>query len=184
MRENCATPQVAPTTGEVARFRVLQGGRGAPTLAAMADPLVSENDEAPGDTERRARLIYWVTDAMRRQKVKSVAALARGMGAPYSSVYRWLDPAGKAPFPMVWLGPLCRTLRLDPMVIALLPPVPADPLAPYVLTEDDPFVVALDAARLATLDAEAVAAGHRRAEAVPPARPRARAAQGACPTIS
>lgn len=178
MRENCATPKVAPTTEEVARFRVLQGGLSAPTLAGMADPLVSENDDAPGDTERRARLIHWVTDAMRRQKVKSIAALARGMGAPYSSVYRWLDPDGKAPFPMVWLGPLCRTLRLDPMVIALLPPVPADPMAPYVLAEDDPFVVALDAARLATLDAAEAVAEAQQAAAAPPARPRARAAQG------
>ncbi len=178
MREKCATPKVVPTTGEVARFRVLQGGLAVPTLAGMAKTPASETEETPGDTERRARLIHWIKDGMRRQKVKSIAALAKGMGAPYSSVHRWLNPEGTAPFPMVWLGPLCRTLRLDPMVIALLLPIPVDPLAPYVLTEDDPFVVALDAARLGTLDAEAEAAVARPAASTPRARPRARAAQG------
>lgn len=173
MRENPSSAEIRTTNNGSRRLRLVQGGLRGHTLPAMGDDTASESEQ-----DRRARLVYWVRDAMRRRQIKSIAALARGMGAPESSVHRWLDEDGTAPFPMVWLGPLCRTLRVDPLVFAQLPPIPADPLAPYLLVTDDLAEVALDAARLALLDTEEAVAAARRSGGAPPSRLRARAAQG------
>lgn len=175
MRENPSSTEIRAADARAPRLRLVQGGLRGHTLPFMGENAASE----AGENEQRARLIYWIRDAMRRRKIKSVAALAKGMGAPESSVHRWLAEEGTAPFPMVWLGPLCRVLRVDPLVFAQLPPIPADPLAPYLLVTDDLAEVALDAARLALLDTEEAVAAARRAGGGPPEQPRERVARSA-----
>ena len=126
----------------------------------------------------RARLVYWVRDRMAKVGITSDRQLAGLMGAPTSNVGRWVGKKGTGNVPLVWLGALSHALRVDPVWFTLLPEIPADPLAPYTLPEDDPLLVAIDAARLARKDRLAAGAVDPPAEGQRPSQPRKRAASG------
>lgn len=127
----------------------------------------------------RERLVYWVKDRMGRVGIDSLRDLAREMGLPSTTVARWFGGKATGGVPLVWMGELCRVLRVDPAWFVLLPPVPVDPSEPFALPDQDPLLVALAAARLARREAAEAGAAAQPAAAPPPARPRARAAQGA-----
>lgn len=176
MRDNVSTTNPLAFSGPVSRLRVIPGGKVVPTLPDVRErPVI---DMTVGETERRDRLVYWVNRRMRDVGITSVRQLADEMGAPASNVDRWLGRDGTGKVEMVWLPELCKALRVDPVWFMVLPAVPADPLAPYALPEDDPLLVALGAARSARRDVEAAEEGDPPAEATPRGRPRRRARQG------
>lgn len=165
MRELVSTPKHVGTSG---RLRVVASGGRVPTL-----PNVDEETEL-SDVERRRRLSYIIRDRMFRLDMKP-AELARRMGVPRTNLDRWIDPQGS--MPMIWLGPLCKALAIDPMVVAELPEIPPDPLERYVVDEDV-VAVATDAAALASLDPGPAEEAAPPAAAEHPAPRRRRAAQG------
>jgi len=124
------------------------------------------------DTARRDRLNYWIKKGMERQGFKEEAAFARAIRAPASTVNRWLSPKMTAVPSLIWLGAICRTLKLDPMLFALLPAIPDDALAPFAL--DAPLATVTDAERLALLDTAAEEESRLGDELPPVGRPRTR----------
>src|SRR3990167_8795876 len=140
MRDSVSTTICSPGPRSGYRSRVRLFTITVPRLSAMPP----ETDAA-----RRARLNYWIKKGMERQGFKEEAAFARAIHAPASTVNRWLSPKATAVPSLIWLGAVCRTLKLDPMLFALLP-IPDDPLAPFAL--DDPSSTVTDAERLALLD--------------------------------
>lgn len=155
---------------------VSRPGRARPTLAAM-----SEEDQ-PSETAQRDRLIYWIRRGMAREDMTQ-ADFARAIGAPPSTVSRWLGDDYKAVPDMTWLGPICRALRVDPMLFAKLPPIPSDPLEQWVLADVTDLLTVSDATRLARLDQGPVDQDDPPAGAGPSERPRRRLPQGGprCP---
>lgn len=122
------------------------------TLPAPPRPAVSEE-------EMRERLTYWVRDRMGRVGIESMRALAAEMGLPSTTVARWFGGKATGGVPLIWMGELCRVLRVDPAWFVLLPPVPEDPSAPFALPDQDPLLAVLGAARLARSAAAEVAGG-------------------------
>lgn len=178
MRANVSTTNLRTLSGAASRLRVIPGGLATPNFDRMAQRTASGTPPAT-EREMRDRLAYWVKDRMGRVGIDSVRDLAREMGVPSSTAARWFGGKATAGVPLIWMGDLCRVLRVDPAWFVLLPPIPADQSAPYALPEDDPLIVALDAARLARRVTTAEAAEDLPFADLPPLPPRRRAAQGA-----
>lgn len=160
------------------RLRVIRGGLVGSTVGDVAQKPES-GTPATTEDEMRARLAYWVKDRMARVGIDGNRDLARAMGLPSSTVARWLGRKATGGVPLIWMGELCRVLRVDPAWFVLLPAIPEDPSAPYALPEDDPLIVALDAARLARRVTVEEAAADQPFADLPPLRRRTRAEQGA-----
>lgn len=144
MRDNVSILNRSTEFGRYARTRI---GARAPARLTV----VGVEAESPGERELRDRLNYWIRWGMFRERM-SEAELARLIGTPATTLNRWLHPDEKAVVDIRRLGPICRALHIDPMVFALLPPIPADPLNEYPMPAALDLLTVTDATRLAQLD--------------------------------
>lgn len=178
MRDSVSILQISPIAGAVDRTWVRVPPRAQPTVLSVV-----KEDEQLAEGEHRDRLIYWIRKGMERQSLKSQADFARAIGAPQSTVSRWLSPTEQAVPGITWLGAICRTLRLDPMLFARLPAIPDDPLETFALSEESDLLTVTDAARLAQLDSAPAAEGDPPAATEPsePPRTRRRPSARQCP---
>lgn len=176
MRNIVSSANLRTQNGTAAPLRVIPGGLSAPNVGRMAQRTAS-GTPAASEEEMRERLVYWVKDRMGRVGIGSIRELASEMGLPNTTVARWFGGKATGGVPLVWMGELCRVLRVDPAWFVLLPPVPEDPSGPFALPDQDPLLVALGAARLARRDSAEAAAAARLAAAPRPAQPRTRAAR-------
>ena len=176
MRETVSTQYFRPAWTAPAQTRAAALWAGGSTVGAV---------RAQGVAHRQ-RLIYWIREGMRRREIRSDAAFAVAIGVPKSTVNRWLDPQEKAVPSILSLGVICRALRLDPMLFAMLPPIPrpADPLAIFDLEGTDAVTVT-DAARLALLGPMEGEEDDPPAEGAPPEPLDTRRRRGAprCPRV-
>jgi len=84
------------------------------------------------EKERVARLAYWLRDVRLRQGM-TPPELAERIGASRGTVNKW--EAGEQVPSMIWLGPLCAALRVDPRLFADLPPIPPSPASEYIVEQ-------------------------------------------------
>lgn len=82
------------------------------------------------EKERVVRLAYWLRDVRLRQRL-TVPKLADLIGVSRGTVNRW--EAGDQVPSMIWLGPLCAALKVDPRLFADLPPIPPSPASEYIV---------------------------------------------------
>lgn len=143
MRDKLSSPILHTAYRMADRSRVRAVPSALPTLSLVAPET---------DADRRARLVYWIKKGMERVGIRDEATFARAIGAPTSTVNRWLSPQATAVPPLTWLGAISSALNLDPLVFALLPAIPDDPLAPFALDAPTDISTATAAARLALLD--------------------------------
>jgi transcriptional regulator with XRE-family HTH domain len=82
------------------------------------------------EEERKARIAYAIESAMLRRGM-TPPQLATKVGRSRGTVNDWV--AKRSTPSLVDLGPLCVALNVKPELFAELPPIPADPLAEYLL---------------------------------------------------
>lgn len=82
------------------------------------------------EEERKARIAYAIESAMLRRGM-TPPQLAAKVGRSRGTVNDWV--AKRSTPSLVDLGPLCAALNVKPELFAELPPIPADPLADYLL---------------------------------------------------
>lgn len=176
MRDAVSTTEMRPIYGQVAQTWARVPDRPRLTVLGVTE-------ESPRtDNELRSRLLYWIRRGMTREGLTQ-AEFARAIGAPASTVSRWLKDDELAVPGITWLGAICRAPRLDPMLFARLDPIPVDPLDAFALGEDSDLLVVTDAARLAQLDAIEAEEAVQLAVSEPSEPPRRRSRRGArqCP---
>lgn len=93
----------------------------APRLGLMLD-----------EKERAARLAYWLRDVRVHRNI-SPPELASRIGASRGTINKW-EAAIQIPS-MIWLGPICSALSVDPRLFADLPPIPPTPASEYLVGE-------------------------------------------------
>lgn len=112
------TPTLAVIPGGVGIHR----GRDALGAVRVAAVLPEE--------ERKRRIAFVISTALARRNM-TPPQLAEKVGRSRGTVNDW--ETGRSTPSLVDLGPLCVALNVDPKVFAELPPIPADPLADYLL---------------------------------------------------
>lgn len=93
----------------------------APTLRLM----VSEK-------ERAARLAYWLRDVRLRRGL-TPPELADLIGSSRGTVNKW--EGGEQVPSLLWLGPICAALSVDPRLFADLPSIPPSPASEYLVEQ-------------------------------------------------
>jgi transcriptional regulator with XRE-family HTH domain len=111
-------PTLTALPGRVRDTRVSEGLR-AVRLAAMLS-----------EEERKARIAYVIRMA-REHRGLTPPQLADKVGRGRGTVNDW--EAERSTPSLVDLGPLCAALSVEPRIFAELPPIPADPIAEYLV---------------------------------------------------
>jgi transcriptional regulator with XRE-family HTH domain len=107
---------------------VLPGGAGIVRVRDVLGP-VRVASVLP-EEERKRRIAFVISTALTRRNM-TPPQLAEKVGRSRGTVNDW--ESGRSTPSLVDLGPLCVALNVDPKVFAELPPIPADPLAEYLL---------------------------------------------------
>lgn len=84
------------------------------------------------EKERAARLAYWLRDVRLRRGL-TPPELAERIGSSRGTVNKW-EGGDQVPS-MIWLGPICAALSVDPRLFADLPPIPPSPASEYLVEQ-------------------------------------------------